>query len=353
MCAFRKHTMNTKTAISLTVSLATALTLNAHVVAQDGTLVENTPAIAPPMTADATAAATPSPEAAKSMEAAKSDIKYVVAGGFMHFFDADFDTGGGAVAVDRGFGSVSLSGKPSDNYRWGLSINWEGSWYSFADGGELVTAAMGKPWSAVQSLLIAPGATFKLDERWNLKTTLLVQFAGENDADVGDSATFGGIVAASYSFDKDFLLGEGALVMSRLEHDALIVPQILIDWKPCKEFRVTNFAGPEAFPGGAGLEGIWVLSENYELAFGGRFTYRRFRLDDSGSSTRANGVGTDQGLPIWLRATMRADCGARIDLVGGLQVASEMRLDDSAGNELTRVDVEPNPFLGIFMSYRY
>lgn len=289
----------------------------------------------------------------KSAEAARNDIKYVVAGGYAHFFDTDFDSGGGSVAVDRGFGSISLSAKPSDSYSWDLSINWEGSWYSFADGGTLSTIASGNPWNAVQSMLIAPSATFKLSDHWNLHTTVLIQFAGENDADVSDSATFGGIVAASYSFNKDFTLGAGVLAMSRLEDDALIVPQLLIEWKPCEEFRVSNFAGPEAFPGGAGLEGIWQLSKNFELALGGRYSYRRFRLDDSGSSTRANGVGTDQGLPIWLRATMRADCGVRLDLIGGIQIASEMRLDDSTGNELARVDVEPNPFLGIFMSYRY
>ena len=45
-----------------------------------------------------------------SASAAKDDIEFVLAGGYAHFFEADFDTGGGAVSVDRGFGSVSMRG---------------------------------------------------------------------------------------------------------------------------------------------------------------------------------------------------------------------------------------------------
>ena len=50
---------------------------------------------------------------------------------------------------------------------------------------------------------------------------------------------------------------------------------------------------------------------------------------------------------------MRAKCGARVDLIAGVQVGSEMQLDDAAGNEIASVDVEPNPFLGIFASWRF
>jgi hypothetical protein len=132
-----------------------------------------------------------------------------------------------------------------------------------------------------------------------------------------------------------------------------VIPQLLVDWRPCKEFRLSNFAGPEAFPGGAGLEGIWQISDEFELALGGRYTYRRFRLDDTGSTARANGVGVDQGLPVWLRATMRAKCGARIDLVGGFQFMGEMSLEDSTGVELAKEDVEAAPFVGVFASWRF
>jgi hypothetical protein len=285
--------------------------------------------------------------------AAKSDLKFVLAGGYAHFFATDFDTGGGDVSVDRGFGSFSMRSQSSEQYAWDLGFQWEGSWYGFGDGSALAAAAGGKPWGAVQSVSVSPGATFVLDPRWRLTTRLILDVAGENDAEADDSLSFGGVVAATYSFSQELTLGAGVLAITRIEDDALVVPQVIVDWRPCKEFRLSNFAGPEAYPGGAGLEGIWVMGDEYELALGARYTYRRFRLDDTGAAQRANGVGTDEGMPLWIRATHRAKCGARLDLVAGMQLAGEMSIDDSAGNELASVDVEPAPFIGAFFSWRY
>lgn len=297
------------------------------------------------------AAQDPAPAAAAS--GAVEDLKYTLSGGYAHFFASDFEEGGGEVSVDRAFGGLSIAGTPSETYRWDLSLKWEGSWYGFEDGGTLSAAAGGAPWDAVQSVMIAPGATFVLDERWRASARVLVEFSGENDADAWDSASFGGVLGATYSFSREFLLGAGVLAITRIEDDMLVVPQVLVDWRPCDEFRLSNFAGPEAFPGGAGLEAIWTFAEDMELAFGGRYTYRRFRLDDSGDPARAGGVGTDEGLPVWLRATMRAKCGARLDLVAGVQMAGEMRLDDSEGDELAREDVDATAFVGVFFSWKY
>ncbi|MFN9078470.1 MAG: hypothetical protein ACK5WX_13705, partial [bacterium] len=98
--------------------------------------------------------AAPTGAAIDSANAAKDDLKFVVAGGYAHFFDTDFDSGGGGVAVNRGFGAFSMRGAPKDAYEWGVSVSWEGSWYSFQSGGTLAAAAGGKPWGAVQSVNI-------------------------------------------------------------------------------------------------------------------------------------------------------------------------------------------------------
>ena len=82
--------------------------------------------------------------ASASAEAAKSDIGYVLAGGYAHFFATDFDAGGGDVAVDRVFGSFSMRGSESDSYRWDLGFQWEGAWYDFRNGGSLAAAAGGR-----------------------------------------------------------------------------------------------------------------------------------------------------------------------------------------------------------------
>lgn len=285
--------------------------------------------------------------------AALGDLRFVIAGGYARFLDTDFDEGGGEVGVDRVMGSFSVSGEANENVRWSVGLDWEGGWYDFGATGTLANAAGGKPWDSVQSTAILARLDYRLGERWRASVGFLVGFAGEDDASAGESITFGGLVGASYSFSEELNLGAGVFLSSRIEEDILVIPQLLVDWRPCKEFRLSNFAGPEAFPGGAGLEGIWQISDEFELALGGRYTYRRFRLDDTGSTARANGVGVDQGLPVWLRATMRAKCGARIDLVGGFQFMGEMSLEDSTGVELAKEDVEAAPFVGVFASWRF
>lgn len=285
--------------------------------------------------------------------AAKKDFDFVLAGGYAHFFATDFDSGGGDMAVDRVFTSISVGRAESETYSWDISLSSEAAYYSFGTGGTLAAAAGGRPWHNVGSMVLSPGATFQLDQRWRLVTRVLLQEAGEDDASLSDSLTYGGVVAATYSFSHELTLGAGVLAVSQLEDNALVVPQIIIDWRPTKEFRVSNFAGPEAFPGGAGLEAMWEISDAFEAAFGGRYTYRRFRLDDTGSAARAGGVGYDTGLPMWLRVTARSKSGWRADLVGGLQLMGETRLYNSSGNELAAVDVQPAPFVGVFFSYRF
>jgi len=303
--------------------------------------------------ANTTTTATNTAPAADPVAAAKKDFDFVLAGGYAHFFATDFDTGGGDVAVDRVFSSISIGRAESETYRWDISLTSEGAYYSFGTSGSLAAAAGGRPWHNVGSMVLSPGATFQLDQRWRLITRVLLQEAGEDEASFSDSFTYGGVLAATYSFSREFTLGAGVLAVSQLEDDALVVPQIIIDWRPSKEFRLSNFAGPEAFPGGAGLEAIWEISESYEAAIGARYTYRRFRLDDTGSAARAGGVGYDTGLPMWLRVTARGKSGWRADLVGGLQLMGEMRLYDASGHELDAVDVQPAPFIGVFFSYRF
>ena len=93
------------------------------------------------------------------------------------------------------------------------------------------------------------------------------------------------------------------------------------------------------------------MNEKFELSFGGRWELDRFRLDDD--ATNPNGVGQDQGLPIWIRGTFFATKNARIDLLGGVRIGSEFNLYDQNGNGLTSSDVDAQPFLGVFASFAF
>jgi hypothetical protein len=192
-----------------------------------------------------------------------------------------------------------------------------------------------------------------LDDHWQLTTGVSVLFAGEPRVDISDAATIQGIVSATWRLDKTFFIGGGVLLSSQLEDSILAIPLLLIYWEFGDDLALSNILGPETYPTGAGLELAWRPDSSVELSIGGRYEDRRFRLDDSGPANRANGVGQDTGLPIWIRATWKFRGGFRVDVVGGVSLFNTYELDDSVGNEIGKTDLDPTPFLGVFASYRF
>lgn len=272
--------------------------------------------------------------------------------GYVHFFDASFGAGAtGTVSENRLYASYTLGRDLKEDATWGLGFNYTGAWYNFAGATPLDPAPGVEPWDAVTSLLIGPSLDVKLDEHWNAFGRVFVGFSGENNADAWNSATGGGAIGASYSFDKDLTLGLGVLGVSQIEDNALVIPLLIINWNITDSLRVTNVAGPSAYTTTNGLEIVWRMNEKFELSFGGRWELDRFRLDDD--ATNPNGVGQDKGLPIWIRGTFFASKTARIDLLGGVRIGSEFNLYDQNGNGLTSSDVDAQPFLGVFVSFEF
>ncbi len=284
--------------------------------------------------------------------APESTIASNLSGGYVHFFDASFGSGTtGTVSENRLYASYKCGGDLNEDANWGLGFNYTGAWYNFSGATPLDPAPGVEPWGAVTSLMISPALDVKINERWNAFGRVFVDFSGESNADAWNSTTGGGAIGASYSFNKDLTLGLGVLGASQIEDNALVIPLLIVNWKISDALRVTNVAGPSAYPTSNGLEIVWRMNEKFELSFGGRWELDRFRLDDD--ATNPNGVGQDQGLPIWIRGTFFATKNARIDLLGGVRIGSEFNLYDQNGNGLTSSDVDAQPFLGVFASFAF
>ncbi len=291
----------------------------------------------------------PQPVEVKTEEPRKMSYDRSLAVGYAHFFDASFGSGtSGSVSENRSYAKYAIEEVGTDATKLGISFNYSGTWYDFEGASPLDPAPGAAPWGAVTSLLISPSLSVKCDAHWNAFARVFVGCSGENSADVWDSATAGGAVGASYSFNQDFTLGLGVLATSQIEDNILVIPLLIVDWEIYEDLRVTNVAGPAAYPTGNGLELAWRVNDSFELAFGGRWEIDRFRLDDDASNP--DGVGQDEGLPLWVRGTWNINKSIRLDLLGGVRVGSEFHLYDRNGNGLTSTDVDAQPFLGIFFS---
>lgn len=274
-----------------------------------------------------------------------------VGGGYLYQFNSSLD-GGGDVSVNRGFGFVRKSWQVDAKLALNLEVGWEGGWYRFGNGTNLALGTGQQPWGSIQSGQISFGGRYAIDEHLIALLSGFAQFSGEPDADAGRSATGGGIAGLSWRASEKFTIGGGALVTSRLEDSVLAIPLLFIDWEITEGLRLTNVAAPDAYPTSAGLELVWELHPDFDLAAGGNWVYRRFRLD-SDNPVAPNGVGEDGTANFWIRARFGAAEGLRLDFITGLVYDERLKIFDSNGNELAGDDADPGLMLGAFLSWKF
>jgi len=280
-------------------------------------------------------------------------VSTVLLGGGIYNFASSFEQGGGEVSVGRAFAGVGARFRFDPQIGVGLRLAYEGGFYDF-DGDSRLSPAPGvAPWGDVHSVQIGGRVDYAFDRQWRANLGLFFEFSGETSASAGDSFTVGGTIGASYSFSETFTLGGGVLLSSRLEESVLAIPLIFIDWEFAENWKLTNVAGPEAYPTGAGLELEWTINDGFALALGARYEFRQFRLDDSGPASRAGGVGGVQQTPVWLRAEWRPDAAWRFDGVVGVSAFQQWELLDAGGAQQAKVDADPSLFVGAFVSYRF
>ncbi|MBM4115658.1 MAG: hypothetical protein FJ252_07265 [Phycisphaerae bacterium] len=274
---------------------------------------------------------------------------FLVGGGVLWQAPATF-SGGGDLSILRGYGAVDVSTPVDRGMAVSAGIEWDGNWYDFGQGTPLGNAIGGAdPWDTIVNASTNVGTTIRVDSRWTVLLQGFVSTNGEHGADFSDTITGGGFGAFSYRMGPDFNLGLGVIGSSRIEDDPLIVPVILIDWELEQGIRLTNVDAPQAFPTGPGIELVFDVSKECHLAFGGRWSYQRFRLDDDGPAARSDGVGEDQSIPLWVRSGWRHGA-ARMDVVFGFNAMQELTISDSSGDRLASADMNPAILLGAFFS---
>ncbi len=345
-------TMRINTAAGAAIAAATLLPVSTATALDALSLLEARGQDDAEVTSDVTESAPSVTETSEGFMFRRVDRGTYVSGGYLHEFGADF-SGGGSVSVNRVFGGAGIGVQFHPEVKGSIGVAWGGDWYRFEGDSALSPSPGAAPWSDIHAITALASANWQIDPRWSANLGLRVGTAGEADARIGDSIVYGGNLAVSYSFSREFTLGAGALVQTQIEDRPLIIPLLVVYWQVTDSIVISNVLGPEAYPTGAGLEAAWRPDGTTELSIGSRYEVRRFRLDDTGDAVRRQGIGEDVGLPIWARATWRLDNGLRLDLVGGVSLMNEYSLDDRNGNEISSTDLDPAPFIAGFVSWRF
>lgn len=273
----------------------------------------------------------------------------IVGGAAAYQFRTDFDDGGSLATTRFGLGT-QFRLVFSEQLSLGLNLGYRFDRYSF--NGD-VFPSLGSnvdPWRDIQTIGLGAVLVWRIDEQWTLSGGPIGQFSGEESVDVGDAASGGGLVAASYKVSDALLLGGGVGVLSRIEDDPLIFPVILVEWQINDSLRLSTRGGPTAVLR-EGLELIWSPVKQVELALGARYEYVRFRLGEG--NTFSDGIGEEAAVPVWIRASWLATPNIRLDFFGGVAPWSEIKLSDSSGGVLAESDLDPAPFVAGYLSIRF
>jgi hypothetical protein len=279
-------------------------------------------------------------------------FRWNVAGGNIYQFESDIDEGG-KYSVNQTFLGAGLEFNYSPALTIDFDIGMELDDYSFTDAGNFSAPAAGNPWDSVFDLTLSAVSRWNLDDNWRLILGGFVRWSGETDADFAESFSGGGVFGGAYVFSDDLSLGITALVTTQIEDGLLWIPSPIVDWRINRQLFISNVRGPVTYPASLGLEIIYYLNEHMNLSLGGRYEYRRFRLNDDGPAAIRNGVGGERTFPVWVRFEWRPIKQIRLHLLAGVNFGQRLELENSRGDLLSEEDADPSPFIGCFLGFRF
>ena len=168
-----------------------------------------------------------------------------------------------------------------------------------------------------------------------------IEWSYESGASASDAKSYGAVFGATRFFSPTLVLGLGAGVFRQIDKTR-VFPLLIVNWQIDDQWRVGNpfQAGPA---GGAGLELVRALGAQWELAAGASFRDYRFRLRDNGPAP--DGIGRNEGVPVFARLTRQLGPRGHIDLYAGAVTAGKLRVLDANGATLSSSSYHPAPLL--------
>lgn len=253
-----------------------------------------------------------------------------------HTFSSDIDGTPGDVGVTRaGFG-FGIAVPIAERSSLSLDIDEEVSWYFFDNASGLVPGTT-DPFELALSTQIRSRFSSQIDDRWSWFVGGVVSLEGEADADVGDSATYGGFGGARYRFSDSLSVSFGLGARTRLEESTLVIPLIGVEWKVSDRVTVATE--------GLGARVTARLNDQLAVTLSGKWELREYRLDDT--NLLPDGVARDRRVPIGLWLDWKPTDSVKLSVGGGVVVWQEFRFDDRNGDRVSETNTDPAAFLGL------
>jgi hypothetical protein len=291
----------------------------------------------------AAAAATWLPDAVLAQAAKSNAVSASASVTGLATFDSDLDSDGGSFRWSGAIASGALVRQVNAEWSVGLNVGYQYEHWSFSS-----PSAFGRdaPWGTVNR----PNVGFRVGYLAQSDLSLFVapqfEWDYETGAGEGGGQNFGAVLGATKIFSRDHIVGLGAGVFRQID-ETKVFPFVIVNWRIDDKWKIANPlpAGPA---GGAGLELVYAIDDHWDLAGGGTYREYRFRLKNSGPNP--NGIGQNQGIPLFARLTRKLGPRGRLDLYAGATVAGTLKLRDPEGNSLVSSDYNAAPFIALTLA---
>lgn len=254
-------------------------------------------------------------------------------------------TAGGTVRVFDVYAQGVYFHPVTPNLQIGLAANYDFAEFRFTGMNRFSNP---RPWSDVYIFGAGLPVLYNLSEKWTVMVVPLAQVGAEPGANWSRAVSYGGAVAAGYTFGRDRVIGVGFGAVDNLAQTS-VFPLIAVNWMFTEHLRLNTpyRAGPGGF---GGLELTYIVNPDLELALGVSYQSKRFRL--SQRNLNRDGIGEYDNIPLVARVTYRVFRPVEVSLYGGASVFNQISIDDSKGNQLFKTHATVAPFVGVGLSLK-
>ncbi len=283
---------------------------------------------------------------ALAQQSSTNAIDFKLNTGYEHTFGTGIDNGGD---FDAGRFRIGVTGKTNlaRDLDMSMHLGYEYSTYGFEG---TTTFGGTEPWEDINTIDLGAIFTYNPANDWSLWTGPIFRFSSESGADFGDGFSGGGVGGMTLELSDDFIIGGGFGFVSRLEENPKLFPIIIIEWSLTDDLHLST-RGASRTLGKSGIELIYDVAPDWELAAGAAYETRVFRLDDEG--TGPDGAGEQTGLPIWGRISYNMADNINIDFYGGMVVDGSMKIRNSLGVDIGHEDYETAGYVGISANIKF
>ncbi len=247
------------------------------------------------------------------------------------------------VSISRAGIALLAERAVNPSLRVRAGFEYELSDYNFAGNPDFL-ADQDASFDTAHQLVFTPGVNYRIDDRWSIDATGVLELGFEGGADIDDSVSGGGLFFGTYRVSEKLDLSFGIGVLSRLEEDPYVIPLPGISWRPTERIHL--------FSRGPGLFLETQATETLAFTIGAAWRPREFRLDDD-DGPLSEGVLTDERVLATLRTTWTPRPNLDISLTLGGAVYQQFEVFDSGGDELADEETDPAFFVAFEVGFRF